>query len=311
MIHTMRNAFSIGSVRPIRRLCDNLYDRFPMENWMKNLFLTVLALVPLLAARGQEPITEEAYVRADSLLWVRYEQRIQELSVALRDNPDSMRAAWQVLSDTTDVANQRLALRYAAVPSGLQRVFMLRGHFPKDTLRAVLARIPEPMRTSFYGDNIRRYIETRQLGEGDALQTFPCFLPDGTPFDWKPLEGRQVLLIFGGLRCMSPGGRQYLDKLYELTLRDELEIVVFWPCGSQEELSKTSEHYVTAYPQVSDFLQDASPMKILYGAQATPTCFLTDKEGIIRVKSIGLAPDRFAERLPAAAEAVEAMKRAE
>lgn len=279
-----------------------------MQKMLKQLFLTLLAFGPLLAAWGQEPITEEAYVRADSLLWIRYEQRTRELSMALRDNPDSLEAAWQLLSDTTDLANQRLALRYASVPSGLQRVFMLRGYFPKDTLRAVLARIPEPMRTSFYGVNIRRYIETRQLGEGDALQTFPCFLPDGTPFDWKPLEGRQVLLIFGGLGCMGSMGRAYLDKLYELTSRDELQIVVVWPSGSQEELAQTSGHYVTAYPQVSDFLQDATPMKILYGAQATPTCFLTDREGIIRVKSVGLDPNRFAEWLPAAAAAVEAMQ---
>lgn len=282
-----------------------------MQKKLNDLLLAVLVFVPLLTLQGQEPITEEAYRRADSLLWVRYEQRIQELSTALRDNPDSLEAAWQVLSDTTDLANQRLALRYAAVPSGLQRVFMLRGYFPKDTLRAVLARIPEPMRTSFYGNNIHRYIETNQLDEGDALQTFPCFLPDGTPFDWKSLEGRQVLLIFGGLGCMGPDGRQYLDKIYELSSRDELEIVIFWPSASQEDLAQTVGYFAADYPQVSDFLQDATPMKILYGAQATPTCFLTDAEGIIRVKSVGLDPDRFAEWLPAAAEAKVRMQQTE
>jgi hypothetical protein len=46
---------------------------------------------------------------------------------------------------------------------------------------------------------------------------------------------------------------------------------------------------------VSDFLRDSSPVKILYGAQAMPTCFFIDREGVVRMKTIGLYENRVDE----------------
>ncbi|GHT74599.1 hypothetical protein AGMMS50262_07880 [Bacteroidia bacterium] len=52
----------------------------------------------------------------------------------------------------------------------------------------------------------------------------------------------------------------------------------------------------TVYPcdflLVSDFLQDRTPVKILYGAQATPTCFFINKQGIVEMKTTGLDTDK-------------------
>lgn len=39
---------------------------------------------------------------------------------------------------------------------------------------------------------------------------------------------------------------------------------------------------------ISDFKGDDSPMKIKYDAQATPTCFLTDREHTVRGRCTGL-----------------------
>ena len=70
-------------------------------------------------------------------------------------------------------------------------------------------------------------------------------------------------------------------------------ILVYWPCSSLEDLQKLKEEYPSEYIFISDFKQDASPMKIKYGAQATPTCFLTDKQHIVKVKCTGLHMEMF------------------
>ena len=51
------------------------------------------------------------------------------------------------------------------------------------------------------------------------------------------------------------------------------------------------------YWAISDFKADASPIRIIYGTQATPTCFLISRDGTILVQSEGLNPDRFEKAL--------------
>ena len=93
---------------------------------------------------------------------------------------------------------------------------------------------------------------------------------------------------------MGGEGREYLKTLYKQTNREDLEIVLYWPSSSIEDLISVKEHYVgNDYAFVSDFKLDASPIRIKYGCQATPTCFLTDKNHIIVVKSEGLNIDEF------------------
>ena len=93
---------------------------------------------------------------------------------------------------------------------------------------------------------------------------------------------------------MGDGGREYLKTLYKQTNREDLEIVLYWPSSSVEELKSLKEHYVGHdYAFVSDFKLDASPIRIKYGCQATPTCFLTNKSHTIVVKSEGLNIDEF------------------
>ena len=60
---------------------------------------------------------------------------------------------------------------------------------------------------------------------------------------------------------------------------------------------RCGKKYPSDYIFISDFKQDASPMKIKYGCQATPTCFLTDKNHQIVVKSEGLDMDEFNKHL--------------
>lgn len=275
---------------------------------MKNRLLTLKAVVITLALLTiscnskihNETLTEENYLREDSLLWINFEKETEGLIAILDSLPnqrDSIINVYNIMFEKANRKNIELAFKYANTPSGLQRLFMVRNNVSKDSLAKVLNTLPEEMQKSETGLNIKAHLETVQLAEGNAFFTFPCLDEKGNPFNWETLEGKQILLLYGGLGCMGSNGREALKNLYEQTSRKNLEIIVYWPSSSLENLQAIRKQYPSDYIFISDFKQDASPMKIKYGCQATPTCFLTDKNHQIVVKSEGLNIDEFNEHL--------------
>ena len=271
---------------------------------MKNRLLTLKFVVIILALMTiscnskvqNETLTEENYLHEDSLLWINFEKETEGLIAILDSLPnqrDSIINVYNVILEKANQKNIELAFKYACTPSGLQRLFMVRNHVSKDSLAKVLETLPDEMQKSEAGLNIKAHLETEQLAEGNAFFTFPCLDEKGNPFDWETLKGKQVLLLYGGLGCMGSEGREALKHLYEQTSRKNLEIIVYWPSSSLENLQAIRKQYPSDYIFISDFKQDASPMKIKYGCQATPTCFLTDKKHQIVVKSEGLNMDAF------------------
>ena len=271
---------------------------------MKNRLLTLKFVVIILTLMTiscnskvqNETLTEENYLHEDSLLWINFEKETEGLIAILDSLPnqrDSIINVYNVILEKANQKNIELAFKYACTPSGLQRLFMVRNHVSKDSLAKVLNTLPEEMQKSETGLNIKAHLETEQLAEGNVLFSFPCQNEEGDPFDWETLKGKQVLLLYGGLGCMGSNGREALKNLYEQTSRKNLEIIVYWPSSSLENLQAIRKQYPSDYIFISDFKQDASPMKIKYGCQATPTCFLTDKKHQIVVKSEGLNMDAF------------------
>ena len=271
---------------------------------MKNRLLTLKFVVIILTLMTiscnskvqNETLTEENYLHEDSLLWINFEKETEGLIAILDSLPnqrDSIINVYNVILEKANQKNIELAFKYACTPSGLQRLFMVRNHVSKDSLAKVLNTLPEEMQKSEAGLNIKAHLETEQLAECNALFSFPCQNEEGEPFDWETLKGKQVLLLYGGLGCMGSNGREALKNLYEQTSRKNLEIIVYWPSSSLENLQAIRKQYPSDYIFISDFKQDASPMKIKYGCQATPTCFLTDKKHQIVVKSEGLDMDEF------------------
>ncbi|MDR0547703.1 MAG: redoxin domain-containing protein [Dysgonamonadaceae bacterium] len=257
---------------------------------MKVIIALFLMLLASYHSFGQD-ITEENYLRLDSALWMQYEQDMNEISDCYRkfpDKKDSLNKESKRILDIAGKKNEELALKFATVPSGLQRVFMVRLAIPKDTLKSVLANLPEEMRRSPYAKSIRYHIETEQIKEGDRYYDFEATTADGQPFTLSSLEGKNILLLYGGLGCMGKEGRDYLNKIYSLTPRDSFEIVVYCPNSNLDNLQKVREEYPSEYILVSDFLQDHTPVKILYGAQTTPTSFFINKQGIVVMKTEGL-----------------------
>lgn len=267
--------------------------------YMKKFVSFCFSLVLLCGAydaAAQRPDREKEYLRKDSVLWLDYEKRQQEMSALWQELPDRQDSIQQAFDDLlADVLrkNAQLAMEYASTPSGLQRLYMCRLNIPKDTLTAILDTLDQQMQESFYGRNIRQHIAVPQIAEGDRLFEFPCVTDSGEAFDWNSLKGLSVLLLYGGLDCMGEGGRQELARLWQETSRDELQVVVYWPVSSLEGLQQLKQKFPSDYIFVSDFKQDASPMKIRYGVQATPTCFYADAAHVVKVKCVGLHMELF------------------
>lgn len=174
---------------------------------------------------------------------------------------------------------------------------MARLWVPKDTLEHVWKLLPADMQESFYGKAMREYIHTRQIEVGDSIYRFPCMQTDGTSFDWKMTEGKQLLILNGGMDCMGERGRRWLDELCRQTSRNSFLCIVYCPCLSMEEFREYRARYSSDCIFVSDFRGLDGPMKIRYGTQVTPTCFLTDDAHTVKVKCEGLDMEKMKEHL--------------
>jgi hypothetical protein len=264
------------------------------------ILVIVITFLCVSGSLSAQEITEENYLKADTLLWEQYErdmERISQTRKAYPEKKDSLREVANTVLELALKKNRELAIRYAAVPSGLQRLFMLRLDIPKDTLMGILQKLPDAMRASPYGKNLLFHLQSQQIARDDTYYDFQSTTSEGADFQLSSLYGKNILLLYGGLGCMGRDGREYLNALYAKTDRDTFEIVVYECVSDQNQLSRIRTMYAADFLLVSDFLQDASPVKILYGAQATPTCFFIDKEGIVRMKTVGLYTDRVDELL--------------
>ena len=249
-------------------------------------------------------ITEENYLKADSAIWMEYEKICDSLSVvaesASPEELEKIEIEAEEILQTTLQRNAELALEYAATPSGLKRLFMARGDVTKEQISEALQSIPDSMQQSEYGKLLKLHLDTRQLGEGDKFQSFDCTTIEGEPLNWDALSGKNRLLLYGGLGCMGRSGRNYLSQLHKQY--PELEIVIYYTVANaeqfQEEYAAWQQRGVDFdYRAVSDFKGDASPIRIIYGTQATPTCLFISRDGTIKVLSEGLNPERFEEEL--------------
>lgn len=273
---------------------------------MRQLLLLCMALCTMFSCKRSVEsiptyITEENYLKADSALWAEFERDTEPIIEQMDAEPeqfDALYERYKSIEEATDKRNYELAIEYAAVPSGLRRVYMVRNNLDKGVMRKALSEIPDSMQQSFYGKLIKGYIEADQIEEGDKYQPFECLSEDGELFDWSCLDGKRTLLLYGGLGCMGNEGRELLKRWHEQYARKGFQLIVYAPAaGNHEELVEDKRYWsrngVVDYIAIGDFLGDASPIKIIYGSQATPTCFMIDGEGRVVIKSEGIDPERM------------------
>ncbi len=270
-----------------------------MNKKTNNLILVILILTSTFKSFSQD-ITEENYLKLDKEIWDFQNQEFSKISKAFELNPekkDSLIIAGDKIVNVCDNKNLELAIKFASVPSGLQRVFMLRLEIPKDTLKSILKKLPKNMQKSAYGKSIRLHIDSKQMVEGENIFDFQAVDYEGNPFKISNLNGKITLLLYGGLKCIREDGRIFLKKYYDSLNSDKFKIVVFDNESSNaEELKIKREQYGLDFILVSDFKGDHSPMKIIYGAQLTPTCFIINENGEITLRSEGV-PEKELESL--------------
>lgn len=263
---------------------------------MKTKLINLLIALCLTTVLFSQEITEENYLKADKEIWETYEQdcaKISELKKKSPEKKDSLNAILRRLYEITKNKNYNSAIKYASVPSGLKRLFMVRLDIQKDTLLSIYNSLPKEMKESDYGKSLLLHINSQQIKEGDKYYDFEAIDTLGNKVRFSSIKSNYILLIYDGLDCMEESGRDFLKNLYERTQRDRFQIVVYSKCTTLNQLKELKKKYNIKYPLVSDFLNDHSPMKINYGVQATPTCILIDKERTVVFKSLGLPEDRL------------------
>jgi peroxiredoxin len=264
---------------------------------MKGIIFSFFACCFSVSLFAQE-ITEENYLKLNSVLWKQYELDMETVSKNFKEFPekkDSLMKVANSIYETASRGTRELAMKYATVPSGLQRLFMVRLDIPKDTLRSIYENLPNKMKISQYGKNILFHLDSEQIKENDKYYDFEATTCEGTTFKLSSFAGKNILLLYGGLGCMGQGGRDYLNSLYGKTSREDFEIVVYETVLDLNNLKNVRTMYRCDFLLASDFLRDSSPVKILYGAQETPTCIFIDREGVVRMKTIGLYENRVDE----------------
>jgi len=257
---------------------------------VRHLILISMFLHFSIVSFAQE-ITEENYLKLDKDLWEQYEVDLGKLSEIFKEYPEKKDSLIKVADNLYNVVqknNRELAIKFASVPSGLKRLYMVRLDISKTTLLPILSSLSDDMKNSPYGKSILFHSNSNQIEEGNQYYDFEATTSEDEKFVLSSLEGKNVLLLYGGLSCMGKDDRAYLDSLYKGTSRNNFEIVVYCPDDDLESLKGVRETYSCDYLLVSDFLQDHTPMKILYGAQARPTCFFINKQGMVEMKTLGL-----------------------
>jgi len=260
--------------------------------------ITILCVTQLSLAQAQ--VAEEWYLDLANETWVEYVNYIvNEYYNEHFEEKESLNSVLEQININENKKSLEIAFKYGSTPDVLKSLFYMRFAFSKDTIMSVLKTLPDSIQTSPYGKSLLHHIESEQIqiSGKSKYYNFQAIDKEGRDFTLSSLEGKNILLIYGGLYCMGERGRDYLNKIYEETSRENFEIVVFDQISSLEYLQQEHIMYPSDFILVSDFLEDHSPVKILYGAQARPTCFFINKKGIVVMKTIGLHDERVNELL--------------
>ncbi|WP_136468082.1 peroxiredoxin family protein [Flagellimonas onchidii] len=238
-----------------------------------------------------QEITEENYIKADNEIWNAYEEKMSKLSEFYKSYPkkkDSLTLVAERLEKESNKKNIETAIKYSSTLSGFKRLYMLRLDIPKNRLNSILKKLPKELQESNYGKSIKLHIDSKQIGERDSIYDFKSTDSNGYQFYLSNLKGKNILLLYGGLGCIREEGRNYLKDFYNSVDKNNFKIVVVNSTSNIEELKNLKTKYQLDFIFIDDFKKDHSPIKIIYGAQATPTCFIINKEGTIAKKSFGL-----------------------
>ena len=262
-----------------------------------NIHLTLLVLGAclffMLSQSSAQEITQEAYEKANQENMEFLQRKLDSLNKLYEQFPEKEDSIWQEMQQAQEEFSRRnraTAIKFASLPEGLMHLYWVRSDIEKDALRSILESLPREHRDSPYGKSLHNHIEWAQVEEGGVYQDFTALDAKGNVFRLsEAIQGHSnTFLLYGGLGCVREQGRMILREWCEKLCGNDFQIVVFNACANLEELKELKDIYGLDFTFVSDFNEDHSEMKIRYGAQATPTCYLINQQGEVTLKKIGL-----------------------
>ncbi len=260
---------------------------------MKKKYYTFILLCFItLFSSCKNKITEEEYLKVDNKIWENLDNRMNEIYKYQSKYPhkkDSLFNIRSAINKKANIENVNAAIKYSSTKSGLERLFMVRSDISKQRLQKVYNKLSKENKESENGITLSLYLKSKQIKVGDPILNFNSFKSSGEKFQLSELNGKNILLLYGGMKCIGQYGRNELKKFYTDINKNKLEIVVFEPCENLKKLQLLKNKYEADYTFISDFIGNKSPLKIIYNAQALPTAFLINKNGILVVKREGLS----------------------
>jgi hypothetical protein len=205
----------------------------------------------------------------------------------------------QLLDRLTEVITE-FAVKHSNTYYGVSRLYALRERMDRNLLSQTVKNIQPEILESAYGKSLLLHLQFPELTEGDAYIDFSVPSLQGNNYSISQYlqEKKPVLLILGGLGCMGNRGRELL-KSFQQDYGDEVGILAFVFARNKREMEgdiKCSKNVNNCsfldlnVPLISDLRGDHSPIKIRYGVQTTPTVYVIDPNGTIRLKTIGYYP---------------------
>ncbi len=251
--------------------------------------LFIITLFALCTPKAYCEVDNETnYLKVDKIIWAKYEDAMQRISQELKQHPekrDSLKIISQKIYEDANMENVAAAIKYAATPSGIQRLFMVRLDMPKEKLKSVLDTLPESTKGNPYYLSLLRHLNCQQLEPGNEYADLDLFDPKGNKVNLSNLiNSKRTILVFDGLSCMGKEGR---DELRSYVSQGE-NVIIFIQAESLMKLKEIVNTYPMNALFVSDFNGDRSEMKILYGTQAVPTVFIINKDAKIVYKGLGI-----------------------
>lgn len=146
---------------------------------------------------------------------------------------------------------------------------------PKEDLRKIYDQLLPEQRNSYYGQNIKRYIDLRTIEKGDSLNEFNIIAKDqnGEQFNLLDVKKPYILLDFSQLYCRPcKAAAKEIHKI-KGKYADKVAFINFSSDDSEEEWQKTVKRDNITWPSLYNGGSKGT-VCLKYNVNSYPTFFL-------------------------------------
>ncbi len=170
---------------------------------------------------------------------------------------------------------------------GLEILYNVRNHIAKDSLLNIYNQLSPDLKQSKNAKALQTFLYNNTVKTGNPFIDFNAKTIDGKNFKLSSLKGKYIYLSFWSADC-SPCRKEnrFFSENFNKLPKD-LSIVGFSIDKDISKWMKASKDDNILWINVSDNEGEKGKVKTLYNAQALPTSYFIDKEGIVVKKFTG------------------------